>query len=491
VKRPFIYDAATQAAWVAATSTAVPTPLLANVTTAITTQGAYLDFCRQKLGNSAIFLRDAVKGAYPTGKVIILIFTPQFLGTSDVILRRINLPITEWSYPAFDILQVEDYDKIVEGDYNFILDQTVRTAVTTLGYPLNKTQYFVGFNLFKETTWIWYNIDKALWVTKGVGFSETFIWSREQVLRDGWVYGKEAWKFFPELTTLAACWSITRTDGVTQRFTTHDRAIVYGGFSYSPANSYSPGDIETQVDGSPNQMEVLGITSDDITEANLLLGVYEHAYVEIFVVDYTDLTIPRTVLQTGWMGQVTSRQESFSADLRGLNSRLSQSTGEVYTPECRWKFGDSRCTVNTAALTVSDTVDSVPGLSADALSRPATGGSELQNAVRSTIVNPNDEFICFSRPEADGYFDFGVVTWTSGPNTGISMEVIRFSGGSFKLMEGLPFQIQIGDAFTVYPGCNLTSATCKAKFNNLANFGGFPFIPGTDDVLSFPNSKSG
>ncbi len=34
-----------------------------------------------------------------------------------------------------------------------------------------------------------------------------------------------------------------------------------------------------------------------------------------------------------------------------------------------------------------------------------------------------------------------------------------------------------GDAFTVYQGCDHTMATCKAKFNNLANFRGFPFVP--------------
>ena len=34
-----------------------------------------------------------------------------------------------------------------------------------------------------------------------------------------------------------------------------------------------------------------------------------------------------------------------------------------------------------------------------------------------------------------------------------------------------------GDAFTVYPGCDHTSATCRAKFNTLTNFRGFPFVP--------------
>lgn len=489
-KRPFIYDDNMQALYLSETGLSVPTPFIDDVADGVGSSGAYLDWCRQKLGEAGLYLRDEVLASYPSATSLILIFTPQFLGTNDPVLRRINLPVDEWKAPAFDILQVEDYDKIVEGDYNFTTDETIRCATELLEYDLADTQYFVGFNLFTQTTWIWYNIDRALWHIRDVAFAERYVWSREQVLRDGWVYGREAWKFFPELTTLAACWKITRVDGTVHRFTTHDKSITFDGETYSPANSYLPGDVEMNVDGSANQMEVWGITSDEITEADLLLGLYEHAYVEIFLVDYTDLTIPKTILQVGWIGQVTTQQDHFQADLRGLVTRLTQGIGETVAPDCRWDLGDERCQVNVAALTVSDTVDSVPGLSAEALSRPASSGSEIET-VRQSLVNPNDEFIVFSRPEAAGYFDFGTVTWTSGDNAGLSMEVIRFQDGSFKLIEGMPFQIQVGDAFTVFPGCDKRPDTCKTKFNNFDNNGGFPHVPGTDNILEFPNSRSG
>lgn len=41
----------------------------------------------------------------------------------------------------------------------------------------------------------------------------------------------------------------------------------------------------------------------------------------------------------------------------------------------------------------------------------------------------------------------------------------------------------VGQTVTVYPGCDHTSATCKAKFSNQANFGGFPFVPAKNPVL--------
>jgi hypothetical protein len=36
---------------------------------------------------------------------------------------------------------------------------------------------------------------------------------------------------------------------------------------------------------------------------------------------------------------------------------------------------------------------------------------------------------------------------------------------------------ETGDGFTVYYGCDHTPGTCQSKFNNLANFRGFPSVP--------------
>jgi cell wall-associated NlpC family hydrolase len=46
--------------------------------------------------------------------------------------------------------------------------------------------------------------------------------------------------------------------------------------------------------------------------------------------------------------------------------------------------------------------------------------------------------------------------------------------------------MQPGDAFTIRPGCDKSFATCRAKFANSINFRGFPYVPGTDQVLRYP-----
>lgn len=82
--------------------------------------------------------------------------------------------------------------------------------------------------------------------------------------------------------------------------------------------------------------------------------------------------------------------------------------------------------------------------------------------------------------KAAGYFDQGVLKFTSGALTGISRTIKSFDGsGVFSFALPWPSAPASGDAFSVYPGCDKTMATCGGtKFaNNLARFKGYPFIP--------------
>lgn len=51
------------------------------------------------------------------------------------------------------------------------------------------------------------------------------------------------------------------------------------------------------------------------------------------------------------------------------------------------------------------------------------------------------------------------------------------------LVSALPNQPKTGDALTLYPGCNLTYATCVKKFNAGLYFGGFPTIPDAEVAI--------
>ena len=71
-----------------------------------------------------------------------------------------------------------------------------------------------------------------------------------------------------------------------------------------------------------------------------------------------------------------------------------------------------------------------------------------------------------------------------GLNNGIRMEVkTHGTSGALQLQLPMPFAVQVGDTFTIVPGCDHTKATCKAKFNNVVNFRGFSYVPGSDQTL--------
>ena len=87
--------------------------------------------------------------------------------------------------------------------------------------------------------------------------------------------------------------------------------------------------------------------------------------------------------------------------------------------------------------------------------------------------------------QADGYFSYGHVEWTTGDNADLTSEIKDYtlSGNILELQLRTPYAIEAGDEFTICPGCDKTAETCQDRFGNIAQFGGFPFIPGTDIVL--------
>ncbi len=77
-----------------------------------------------------------------------------------------------------------------------------------------------------------------------------------------------------------------------------------------------------------------------------------------------------------------------------------------------------------------------------------------------------------------GYYVHGTIVFTSGANTGISRTIKAQDGaGNLTLLPSLPAPPAAGDGFTIYPGCDLTQATCLTKFNNLVRFRGQPYVP--------------
>lgn len=264
-----------------------------------------------------------------------------------------------------------------------------------------------------------------------------------------------------ETTTLAYLFRITRTDGVIKRFTTHDVDITYSGFVFESSASFSALAIQTtaglEVDNT--DIDVL-IDSAGITEADIMAGLYDFAVVEIFQVNYMALGDGQLNLRKGRLGEVSIRRGVFGAELRGLTQHLQQTIGRIYQRKCDADLGDARCLINLAPFTVTGTV---------------------------TLATSRQVFTVSSAPTLPG----GKLTWTSGLNNGFGMEVKTIAGSVITLFLAMPYDVAIGDAYTVFAGCDKKLSTCRDVFNNVINFRGHGhYIPGSDYPFRYPDAHA-
>jgi uncharacterized phage protein (TIGR02218 family) len=268
-----------------------------------------------------------------------------------------------------------------------------------------------------------------------------------------------------ELATLATLVKITRANSVVQGFTSHDRDITVDDITYRADSAFTASAVESRATLSTDNLDLLGMLSDDgIAASDLMAGRYDHARIDVYLCNWADLTQGVMQLRRGWLGEVKIRSGQYEAEVRGLLDLLQRPVGHVFSLECRHRLGDAACTVDLSAQTVTGSVTSV------------TDASLFIDAVRS---------------EDNGMFDYGLLTWTSGMNDGLAMEVRRFeAGGAFTLFLPMPFAVAAGDAYSVYKGCDKRAATCKEKFANFIHFGGFPHLPGIDRLLDYPDARS-
>lgn len=184
---PCFYDATTTALYTSESANPVPTMHLSIYETPTSAQQDYLDWLGAKLGASTLWIRDQLKASYPAADVTLLFYAPQVLNPVAPMLVSVNYPVSSWAYPAFDFLEIEDYDYVIDGDWPQHAAGLAAIA-DDLGYGPADSHYFSGFNLLPDAPQVWANIDQAILDARTRDFAEVFVWAYPQILRDGFVY---------------------------------------------------------------------------------------------------------------------------------------------------------------------------------------------------------------------------------------------------------------------------------------------------------------
>lgn len=263
-----------------------------------------------------------------------------------------------------------------------------------------------------------------------------------------------------ETTTLARLWKVTRRDGQVFGFTDHDEQIIFGDVVYAVSSVFDMSAVATRSELNVDSLEAKGILAETgITAADIEAGLWDGSQVTMMEVNYADLTMGANILRSGDAGEIRREGQMFTAEVRGLMQALQNTIGRVVTATCPYDLGDASCKVDLEALRVSGAV---------------------------TAAASNRQFSDDYLGEAEDYFTFGIVTWTSGANVGLSMEVKKFTaGGLIELQLDMPYVVEAGDEYTAVPGCDKVGrlGKCKLVYDNYVNFGGFEDVPGAHKTL--------
>jgi uncharacterized phage protein (TIGR02218 family) len=292
------------------------------------------------------------------------------------------------------------------------------------------------------------------------------------------------------VTTLAICWRIEKKNGDVILGTDHDRDIritetnigvdISGSsFSldgvYKASSGVTGSDVKSNADMSVSNMEVQGALAShsgivDLSVDDIEAGLLDSARVITFRVNWQDPDEFQELLRFGFLGEITRTAEgTYRTEVRGLEQILQQTIGRTCGDRCDVaEFGDARCKINVAALTVTGTVTSV------------TSRRRFDASLTTDSSTPDSP-----------YFRLGRLTFTSGANQGFTRQVkldnVGDVLGNLEMWEPFPRDVEIGDTFTLTPGCDRRYETCRDVHNNLVNFRGPGiFTPGMDEIIRAP-----
>lgn len=264
---------------------------------------------------------------------------------------------------------------------------------------------------------------------------------------------------------MADLFRITLSNGQILRHTNADMPVVWDGQTYEAHKliiKRGATRVAVGLDVDSNTLEIAAepdyrLEGLQWSEA-ALGGALDGARVVIERIFFSDWATPvgAVVIFSGRVSDVSGSRSAVKVDVKSDIELLNVSSPRnIYQAGCMRTLYDGGCKVNREKFTVNGRV------TAD-----STTGTEL----------------ACNLTQADGWFNQGVIKFTSGRNAGLSRTVKEHKGGRLSFALRLPFPPQSGDVFKIYPGCDKRQETCGKKFDNIVHFRGFPYIPAADTI---------
>lgn len=241
----------------------------------------------------------------------------------------------------------------------------------------------------------------------------------------------------------------------TWRFTNAKKLVNFMG------NDYPPAPIKRDKwDRGLSQTDLSLTGPADIEPFSLYIGFNPSHPVDIEIRNV--LTGDIEFVGTVFSAQFTPKKSLVTFKIRDLFQRLR---GDVpsrrFSPGCNWALYDDFCTVDRDLFKVSFPVSEAV-ISEDMF----------------TIQHPNLSMLGGITPtpaSPDNFFTSGFAE-----NSLERVYIVKHEGDTITVISN--FVRLAGITIEVFAGCNKLRNTCKDKFDNEVNFGGWPFVPGRNPV---------
>ncbi len=223
-----------------------------------------------------------------------------------------------------------------------------------------------------------------------------------------------------------------------QRYTSGRKNVIHNGFIYAPKN-IERDTIKTSTDIFQNKIKLTLPIDDDLAQTYIGTTVEEVIQVRIL----GKLSGEFAYI---WQGRLVSSVTDGSEVELNCEEITTQQRRMGLTPTfqhgCRHALYSPMCGLNKDDYATSATIESIDGR----------------------------EVMLTALSQEDGYFNAGIFKVGSAYRY-----ITAHEGNKVVLSRMLPADLT-ETACTLYAGCSHSTTVCEQKFNNLDNFGGFPYL---------------
>lgn len=271
--------------------------------------------------------------------------------------------------------------------------------------------------------------------------------------------------------TRVLCMRIVPVTGSVVYLTDYPVDLLIGGNTYLSTSGYEFTGYSSTAGFSPASIDLSGIAQiTGISKDQVASGLFDGARVYVFATSWAAPVEDEEEVLSGVFGETEVLDDRYVIYGTSLVDVLNQSVGQVYQALCPKVFCGTEyagCGVPLAANTVTGEVTSVT----------------------STVL-----FRDSNRTEAVDIFAYGAIRFTDGPNAELRAREIKsyLANGTIELFEPFQYPITAGDAYSMVRGCRKRLEDCKLRWNgtatysNIANFGGFPWVPVGSEYAKLP-----